>query len=151
MDKDRESARSFYESERKNIVVTHDDFCVEQQFEYLKESENLTDYLLERSDWEAQFKNTRVGTMICHVQILNQIFDEIFKMFANKLDSVQVYHIITDFYNIDSTDTFHRLVHKHRERLKRDLIARIGEVNDKADQIDEFKIQNTFMKIFKNN
>jgi hypothetical protein len=141
-------AQKFHEAERHSTVLSHSDFAKEQEFDYLTETEALNDFLLSKN-WDSYFVKQKSGYVICDVVILNNIFLECLKNFSSCMDSVQIFHIITDFYNIDAKQVFDKLLKLHRERLVSDLEYRIGKLRPASTKaIGKDRIQLAFSLIF---
>jgi hypothetical protein len=120
-------ARKFHEAERHNVVLSHEDFSFEQNFDYLQENESLVDFLLSKN-WDKYFTEQKSGNVICDTGIANKIFDSTYQAFHHKMDTVQMFHIITDFYTLNPTYFFNKLVQTYRKKLARDLEIRIGKL-----------------------
>lgn len=143
-----ESTR-FYEAERKSIKLEHSDFAAEQEFDYLQETDDLNAFLLEKN-WDRFFKKPGpFAQRRCATSIANKIFDSCMSKFQFRMDTVQMYDIITRFYDIDSTWYYNVLVQSHREQLQKDLESRIGKLkNNKTTKIGEDKVRLTFAALF---
>lgn len=142
----------FAESERHNIKLDHSDFAQEQNFDYLQETEDLNNFLLSKS-WDNYFdkytKNGPYAKRRCETSIANQIFKTVLASFQFRMDTVQIFHIITEFYDIDAKWYFERLVQQYRKRLQNDLEHRIGKFKKQSiTKIGEDKIRFTFESIF---
>lgn len=143
-------ALKFHEAERHNVVLTHADFARDDDFEFLENSTELTDYLLSKDNWEKYFITQKSGNVICDTVIANKIFEECFEKYKKHLDTVQIFHLITDFYNINPTQYFEKLVQLHRKRLVRDLELRIGKMKSTdIKHIGIDRVQLAFKLIFK--
>lgn len=142
-------ANNIYSKERLNVKVSHSDFSYEDNFDYIQETNELNDYLLSKN-WDKYFKTQKNGIVICDITIVNKIFDQCYAEFKSKMDSVQIFHIITDFYNISGAHMFNKLVQSHRMTLIQDLERRLGGTKRtiKPMKIDD-KIQYDFHSIFK--
>ena len=140
-------ALKFHEADRINIQVTQADFSHEETFEYLEESEELVDYLLSKK-WDKYFKTLKSGIVICDTTIVNKIYGECSVHFGKKLDSVQLFHIITDFYNIEGSRFFNKLVQSYRNILVKDLERRIGVMNSlNVQKVGKDRLQLAFKLI----
>lgn len=140
-------ANNIYEKERHNVKLTHSDFAFEEQFEYLQENDEFNQYLLNKA-WDHYFKSQKNGTVVCDIAIVNKVFEQCLLQFNSKMDSVQVFHLITDFYNISSTQYFNKLVQSHRMRLINDLEIRLGGIKSTKIKKINNKIQFDFNTIF---
>lgn len=137
-------ARKFHEAERHSVVLSHEDFSFEQNFDYLQENEDLTDFLLSRN-WDKYFTEQKSGTVICDTGIANKIFDGCYKVFHRQMDTVQIFHIITDFYTLDATYFFNKLVQSYRKKLAADLEKRVGKLKSlTTKQVGEDRLQLAF-------
>jgi hypothetical protein len=140
-------ANNFYEAERHDTVLTHADFAREQEFDYISETEQLNEFLLSKN-WDKYFKSQKSGYVICDVVIINRIFAECLAYQLN-MDSVQIFHVITDFYSIDPKQFYDKLLKRHRERLVVDLENRIGKLRQaKGKQLSQDRVQLAFSMIF---
>ncbi|BBI90433.1 hypothetical protein HYO65_gp041 [Tenacibaculum phage PTm1] len=140
----------FYESDRTSGTLSHQNFAREQQFEYLSEIDDLNNFLLSKN-WDDFFTQSGPYAMrLCDTSIANKIFNVVFETFKYRMDTVQMFHIITDFYDIDSTWYFNKLVHNNRRKLQSDLEHRIGKLkgNKHANRISSDKIRLTFESLF---
>lgn len=141
-------ARKFHEAERHSLVLTHSDFAHEETFEYLEESEEFNNFLLEKT-WDKYFITQKNLIVVCDTVIANKVFDECYRHFGKKMDTVQIFHLITDFYNIDARRYFNKLLQLYRKRLARDLEERMGKLKSTDIQkIGEDRVQIAFNLIF---
>lgn len=143
-------ALAFYESERQNSTLSHNDFAREENFEYLEESDELTDYLLSKQEWEKYFVKQKSGITTCDVVIVNKVFEACYKNFGKKMDTVQIFFIVTGFYDIEGKYFFDKLVQLHRKRLVQDLEKRIGKMKGCNQTAAKDRIQMAFSLIFNN-
>ena len=138
----------FESAERHNVVLTHSDFAKDYDFDYQQETEELNDFLLEKN-WDKYFVRQKNGITICDVVIINKVFEECYKMFHSRMDTVEIFFVITNFYDIEGGLFFHKLVRLHRTRLVKDLEERIGKMRAKQGKIpSEDRIQSAFSLIF---
>lgn len=141
-------AQKFHEAERHSTVLLHSDFAREQEFDYLTETDELNDFLLSK-DWDKWFTKQKSGYTICDVEIINKIFQECLVKFCNDLDSVHIFHVVTDFYDIDPIQFFNKLLKLHRERLVTDLENRIGKLRSTNKKtVSSDRVQLAFSLIF---
>lgn len=140
-------ANKFYESERKNIVISHSDLSHDQEMDYVSEIEMLNDYLLERKDWESLLVSGSKRQNDIDTRVANDIFTICHQKFP-EIDTVQLFDTITSFYNFDSKEYFERLGHKYRQKLLYDLTTRMGQINISNDTIiDKGKVQKSFVDV----
>ena len=138
-----------YEAERKASKLTSSDFASEQQFEYLQETEDLREFLLSKN-WDNYFTQKGPYAMrLCNISIANKIFQAVLDGFRFRMDTVQIFHLITEFYDIDAKWYFESLIQKYRKILQKDLEHRIGKLKTTDDvKIDDDKIRKTFASLF---
>lgn len=144
------NSNNFYEAERSSIKLSHNDFAAEQEFDYIQENTDLNEYLLDKN-WDSYFiKPGPYARRTCETSIANKIFDKVFEEFKFRMDTVQMFHVITDFYDINAAWYFSKLVKTYRQRLKKDLTTRIGRLRNSTGPtvICEEKIRNTFTSLF---
>ena len=138
----------FHEAERHHVVLTHADFARDDNFEFLEESDDLNDFLLSKP-WDKYFVVLKNGSTTCDVVIINKVFEECYLYFGKKMDTVQLFHIITAFYALDATVVFNKLVQLHRKRLVHDLELRIGKIRTgHTKTIGDDRVQLAFNLIF---
>lgn len=148
MSSPKESSK-FHEAERQNQVLSHSDFAREEDFDYLEETDELNDHLLSKN-WDKYFVKQKSGITTCDVTIVNKVFEECMKEFHRKMDSVQIFSIITSFYDIDPKYYFDKLVTKHRQKLVFDLEIRIGGPTKSVTKTNmNNRVQLAFKLIFK--
>jgi len=141
-------ALRFYESERHNVTLSHNDFSHEETFQDMDHSEELVTYLLSKN-WDSYFTTQKSGNVICDTAIVNKIFEDCLSKFTKTLDTVQLFHIITDFYNISGKQYFDKLVQAYRKKLVVDLEARMGKMKTEEPQkIGKDRVQMAFNLIF---
>ena len=116
-------ASKFYDAERTNITLNHSDFSVEEDNDYLSEKKEIISYLLSKN-WDDALK---VKTLVQEIKTVNFIFEDMHKNFRNKIDSVEILSLMTDFYNIDYTATFEKLIMSNRQLLIMDLEKSSGK------------------------
>lgn len=141
-------SNKFYEAERQSQVLSHSDFAREEDFDYLEETDELNDFLLGKN-WDKYFTKQKSGITTCDVTIVNKVFESCMKHFGKKMDSVQIFSIITSFYDIDSKYYFDKLVAKHRALLVVDLEERIGKMKTVQKTNMNNRVQLAFNLIFK--
>lgn len=141
-------ANKFHETERHDQVLSHADFAREEDFDYLQENEDLNDFLLSRK-WDKYFTKQKSGITICDVVIINKVFEECLKNFSKRMDTVQIFAIVTDFYDIDARYFFEKLVSQHRQHLVKDLEERIGKMKTIKQTNMNNRVQLAFSLIFK--
>lgn len=140
-------ARKFYEAERHNVVLSHEDFSFDQNFDYLQESEDLTDFLLSKN-WDKYFTEQKSRAVVCDTGIANKIFDNCYQHFHKHMDTVQMFHLITKFYALDGTYFFNKLVQSYRKKLAADLEKRIGKLKSMTTkQVGEDRLQLAFKSV----
>ena len=141
-------ANYFYEAERKNIVVSHEDFAVIQEMDEMSEIESIEEFLLSRLDWESNLTNNRPSSSSStkvDTRLANEIFTECLAKCANRVDSVQLFDVITKFYNFNPQEYYVRLGHGYRTKLVNDLKIRIGKIKQTTDtMVDSSKMQKSF-------
>jgi hypothetical protein len=140
-----------YESDRHSVKLSHNDFAsdADNQFEYRQENDDLNDFLLSK-DWDRFF--TQSGPYAqrkCETSIANNIFQSVLDKFQFRMDTVQIFHIITQFYDVDAKIYFEKLVQKYRKHLQKDLEHRIGRLQKTSNvKIGDDKIRMTFESLF---
>lgn len=144
-----EKSTNYYESDRTMGTLTHSDFAKDETFSNIDNNEKLIDYLIVKIDWDKLFITQKSGRVVCDACTANMIYHRVFKKFEDTMDTVQMFHQITDFYNLGGEFFYNMLLKTHRERLIRDLELRIG----KLDLIDDKKfsgnrVQKAFNVIF---
>lgn len=115
-------AGRFYDAERTNVTLNHSDFCVKEDNDYMSEKNEITEYLLFKN-WDDIIKSK---TIVHEIKAINHIFEEVHLKFQNKIDSIEIFSLITDFYNIDYSSTFSKLLAKNRKILILDLERNSG-------------------------
>lgn len=136
----------FYEAERKNIVLSHDDFAQEEVVDDLAEISELEDFLLTKDCWEAAIINKRTHNEI-DTRIANDIFTECHLKFRTTIDVVRLFDVITRFYNFSSKNFYEKLGHKYRTMLLNDLQRKISINISNDTEIDDKKIQKSFVDL----
>lgn len=122
-------ATSIYETERHSSKLSHQDFARENDFEDLDDSDVVMEFL-ETKDWDVYFTEQKSMKIICEAPIINKVFAECLSKFNHKMDTVQIFHGITNFYNIEGHYYYNKLLKKYRDMLYVDLERRIGKVKD---------------------
>lgn len=135
---------AYYESERTNVVVSHNEFARDAEFENLEKFDDLVDYLLSK-DYDKYFHLCKNGQVTVDTMIINKLFFECYEKYKTKVDSVQIFHIVTDFYRIEPSHMFQKLVKKLRVLLIKDLKERINVTGLHVSKIDKNVIQRSFM------
>jgi hypothetical protein len=135
---------NYYEAERINVTVTHSDFAKDADFENLDKSDDLVDYLLSK-DYDKFFKIAKNGQVTVDTVIINKLFDECYEHFNKSIDSVQVFHIITDFYRIEPSHMFEKLVKRPRMLLLRDLRNRTNITGLQSSKLGKNAVQKSFI------
>jgi hypothetical protein len=124
-------ANKFYESERKNIVVSHADFAIDDTIDYREEKIELNDFLSSKN-WNEVLT---AKTLFNELKTINFIFEECLSAFSNKIDSVELFSLIVDFYDLDYNQTFRKLVLKNRlilvNSLNKNLNINLLNINHK--------------------
>lgn len=143
-------SNAYYETERNLTQLSHSDFAKDADFETIDYSEDMTNYLLSK-DYDKFFTVKRNNQVTVDTAIANTIFYECFDRYRNVLDSVLIFHIITDFYNIDGKHLFEKLVKKSRMLLVRDLQRRIDMPDTSVRKIDKMNVQKSFLTHIKDN
>ena len=141
----------FYEAERTSVQLSQNDFAKDQNFDYLQEDSDLNEYLLDKN-WDDFFsKPGPYAKRTCETSIANKIFDSVFEVFKFRMDTVQMFHVITDFYDVEAPWYYNKLLRAHRVRLKNDLTKRIGNIEKPKDAfyVCEDKIRMSFEALFK--
>lgn len=133
----------FYESERNNTVLTHADFATDADFENLEESEDFVNFLLSKN-YDQYFSIKRNNQTVIDTGIANKLFYTCYGKFQSKLDAVQIFHIITDFYNVEPTYFFWLLVKRLRGLLITDLKLRIDMRDERKIKFDATHFQTGF-------
>lgn len=153
--KDKEALK-FLESDRIDVKLTHNDFNYEQNFDFIESSEELRDFLISKVDWEGGFdiSMTDKGQIDINTKVtfLNESFNILYNKFKNKMDSVELFHIFTDFYDLNPTIVFNTLVYKFRVILKNDLCERIGKISNPKNVdvvLNNTRVQSSFHNILK--
>lgn len=141
-------ANNFHETERHNQVLSHSDFAKEEDFDYLQENDELNDFLLGKK-WDKYFIKQKSGITTCDVVIINKVFESCMKHFLHKMDTVQIFFIVTGFYDIDGHYFFEKLVAKHRQLLVKDLEERVGKQKTVKKTNMNNRVQLAFSLIFK--
>ena len=140
---------AYYEAERKYETLSHSEFAKDAEFEYLDNSDDMVGYLLSK-DYDKYFSIKRNGQTTVDTSIANTIFHECYSKFKHSSDAVVVFHIITDFYAIDSKHLFEKLVKKFRMLLIRDLKERMNIPDHKVSKLSSEYIQQSFITHLKN-
>lgn len=133
----------FYEADRKSVTLSHSDFASEAGFENLEESEELVQYLLSKN-YDQYFTVKRNNQVSIDTGIANTMFYTCCKDFHGKLDSVQIFHTVTDFFKVDSTYFFWKLVKRIRVLLIHDLKLRTDMRDERQVRCDKTHVQNGF-------
>ena len=141
-------ANSFHETERHSQVLSHSDFAREEDHDFLQENEDLNNFLLGKN-WDKYFVKQKSGITTCDVVIINKIFEICMKNFLNRMDTVQIFAVVTDFYDVDGHYFFEKLVSKYRQLLVKDLEERIGKMKTVKKTNMNNRIQLAFGIIFK--
>lgn len=110
-------ALKYYEAEKPEIKVSHQDFYTEDNNDYITEKGDLTSFLLSKN-WEDVLV---AKTLLNELKTINFIFEECYKLFSGKMDSMEMFSLITDFYNLDYKTTYEKLLLKNRKILILDL------------------------------
>lgn len=134
---------AYYESDRNLQQLTHADFAKDADFESIDYSEELTSYLLSK-DYDKFFTVKRNNQVTADTSIINSIFYECFSLYKDKIDTVLIFHIITDFYDIDPKHMFEKLVRKIRMILIRDLKRRMDIPSTGKTKLSKSSIQHSF-------
>lgn len=134
---------SFHESELSDLSaerqITQLDFSINIDMDYIMEREKVNNFLLSKSyDFSRNMKVNIVNEVI----ILNEIFDTCFKKFLNIIDAVEIFDVVTRFYDIDSGITFSRLKRDNKTIIFKSLSNRIGE--DRFTKLFEKGVLDTF-------
>lgn len=116
-------AANFYEAERTNISLSHSDFSIEEDNDYKTEKKEVIDYLLSKS-WD-ELLDSKI--LVQELKTINFIFEDLCKHFAKQLDSVEIFSLMTDFYDIDYSSTFNKLIVANRKKLIIDLEKTSGQ------------------------
>lgn len=140
---------AYYEADRDLTQLTHADFANDAEFEGIDYSEDMTDYLLSK-DYDKFFTVKRNNQVTVDTTIANTIFYECWNKYRTSIDSVLVFHILTDFYNIDGRHFFEKLVKKSRMLLIRDLQRRVDMPDTHSRKINATTIQKSFLTHIKN-
>lgn len=114
----------FYEAERTNIQLSHNDLSIDDNFDERNNSEKLIEHLLAK-DYDKYFKVQRQNQVTVDTKIANAIFIDCYEFAKYEMDTVQIFDTITDFFKIDSKHYFDKLVQKFRLQLHKDLRNRI--------------------------
>ena len=117
-----EQSKNFYESERKNIVVTAEDFAYIDSIEDScdKSIVDINDYLLEKEEWENALIKKRKFNDIS-VQVANIIFDDVNEKYKRSVSTVYIFDVITSFYCFEPKAYYNKLSHHFRKMLLNDL------------------------------
>lgn len=115
-------ANKFYETERQKPTISHLDLSVNEDNDYLSEKLDVNSFLLSKN-WENLIHNQTITKEVKH---LNYVFEEVFKQYSNKIDAVELFSIVVDFYDLDFTSTFKKLTKKNRSKLLVDLEKNFG-------------------------
>lgn len=130
---------NFYENSKCDSFrkLTELDFSVELDFDYIREIEEVNDFLLSKQ--YDLHKNSKVN-LSNEVVILNQIFDICFKKFSSKIDVVELFDVITKFYDLSEQICFSRLTRNNKTILLKGISNRIGDTKFNKMFNDSLKI-----------
>lgn len=144
-----EKSTNYYESDRIAGTLTQSDFAKEESFSNLDHDENLVDYLIEKDEWDKLFITQKSGRVVCDASSANMIYRKVYNEFIDNMDSVQIFHQVTEFYNLEGKFFFDMLLKKHRDLLISDLEKRIGTIKiDSEKKFSANRVQKAFNIIF---
>lgn len=145
-----EKSTNYYESDRVVGTLSQADFAADESFSNLDHNESLVRYLMAKVDWDKLFMTQKSGRVVCDASSANMIYRKVYNKFINRMDSVLIFHQITDFYNLEGKFFYDMLLKKHRECLVVDLKNRIGHFKlDNDKKFSENRVQKAFNIIFK--
>lgn len=146
-----EQHSNFYDSEMSDFKLSHSDFSMEEDFDYVTETKEINTFLLSLN-LDIKLDENRKCIVDNDIKVLNNIFEKVITKFYPKVDGVEVFHIITDFYSLDPTETFKKLISKYRKICFNDLESRLGKVRNVVtiNNIDKIEENNklTFKSVF---
>lgn len=122
-------AHSFYEAERKNITVTHDDFAKDNDFDSVVDYEEIYNFIKSKSDiYDKHFKSVRVkktdkeNSIIGNSIIIDKLFDDISTHFKD-LNKAYVLISIHQYYGVNFKLLFSSLKSVSRNMVKEDILS----------------------------
>lgn len=131
-----------YESERRTESISHEDFEYTADFDYLEVTKEIFDFLSSKN-W-CQYLNTKKDDF--NSDIVNKIYEECYNLFSDKVDDVQLFYVITEFYKVDERKFFCKLFKKYRVQLSKSLAERTG---NKVHMVEESTSFNNLTRIHK--
>lgn len=139
---------AIYESERKNDELTHNDFSFQAGFEEINNEKEIYQHFQDNiKKYDRLFFNKRGNRKDIEISNANKFFFNIYNKFKDTSDSVEIFHCITYFFEIDSNLFYKKLVSKMRLILIHDLKERIYIKLDNKIRIDKKHNQCTFKDI----
>lgn len=133
----KELSSNFYESETSDTQLSHLDFSIEEDIDYTTEIKEVYDYLLGQN-WDLKVDESNNMIIGNDINLINKIFELVFTKYHNRIDSVELFNIITSFYNLDGAECFKKLIAKYRKILYYDLENRMGSLKN-VKKIDKNK------------
>lgn len=144
-----EKSTNYYESDRTMGTLSQSDFAKEESFSNLDHNTDLVNYLMGKLEWEKLFITQKSGRVVCDASSANMIYRKVYDRFMDRLDSVQIFHQITDFYNLDGKFFYDMLLKRHRDVLFSDLQLRVGSITlDNDKKFSGNRVQKAFNIIF---
>lgn len=118
-------ANRFHEAEKNLTKISHSDFSVDEDIDYLSEKKNLNNFLLSKN-WDKLLETSTIHTELKNI---NFIFEETYKAFCRQIDAIELFAFIVDFYDLDYKKTFDKLLSKNRLILLETLESTFGHEN----------------------
>lgn len=146
-----EKSINFYQSERKNIVVSSEDFAYIDDIDDFCDNRitDIDEFLYSRDDWENALMKKRKH-FEASIQLSNVIFDTTYTKYSQHYDSVKIFDVITTYYDFDVSDYYKKLSHHYRKILLHDLKKRLAIYANKTDDILEQTLPfSQLMQLFK--
>lgn len=106
--------------------LTHSDLSADADFEDVTDTTFLYDYLMSHERrYMPHIVYLKSGQVRIKTETANSIFADIYLEFNHRIDSVEIFDVITDFFKLDSAMYYQKLLVKYRTILATDLAKRI--------------------------
>lgn len=144
-----EKSVNFYQSERKNIVVSAEDFSYIDDIDDFCD-DRITDinaFLESKEEWENAIVQKRKH-FEASIQLSNIIFDAVYTKYSKHYDSVKLFDVITTYYDFDVIDYYNKLSHHYRKILLHDLKKRLAVYSKTTDTLEQSLPFSQLLKFF---
>lgn len=118
---------AFYSSDGADKQkITHHDLAAEADFDDITDTTFLYDYLMSHERrYVPYITYLKSGHVRIQSDVANKIFADLYEEFNHKIDAVEIFNVITDYFKLDSAMYYEKLIAKYKTVLVTDLSKRV--------------------------